>query len=141
MPRAASLCHGLRDMPRAAFLCHGLRLYATGCVTCHGLRLYATGCVTCHGLRDMPRAAFLCHGLRFYATGCVTCHGLRFYVSEWASYIGSPIRSMVLYGPVFRREVRVPWLPLLGPLLGPWSPVVPYFVGRFARGFLYLVPY
>ena len=34
------------------------------------------------------------------------------------------------------------WLPLFGPLLGPWSPfVVPYFVGRFARGFLYLVPY
>ena len=38
-----------------------------------------------------------------------------------ASSIWSPIRSMVLYGPVFRREVRVPWLPLFGPLLGPWS--------------------
>jgi hypothetical protein len=32
----------------------------------------------------------------------------------------SPSRSMVLYGPVFRREVRS-WLPLFGPLLGPWS--------------------
>ena len=56
-----------------------------------------------------------------------------------ASPTWSPTRSMVPCGPVFRREVRS-WLPLFGPLLGPWSPVVPYFVGRFARGFLYLVP-
>ena len=40
-----------------------------------------------------------------------------------ASSIWSPIRSMVLYGSIFRREVRS-WLPLFGPLLGPWSPVV-----------------
>ena len=105
MPRAAFLCHGLRDMPRAVFLCHGLR--------------------------DMPRAAFLCHWLR------AQCALLSERV---AIYIGSPIRSMVLYGAVFRREVRS-WLPLLGPLLGPWSFMVPYFVGRFARGFLYWVPY
>ena len=43
-----------------------------------------------------------------------------------ASSIWSPTRSVVLYGPVFRREVRVPWLPLFGPLLGPWSPTVWY---------------
>ena len=85
-----------------------------------------------------------------------------------ASSIWSPSRSMVLYGPIFRREVRVPWLPLFGPRVGPWSFMVPYFVGRFVprglplvgplvgpwsfmvpyfvgrfvpRGFLYWVPY
>ena len=52
-----------------------------------------------------------------------------------ASSIWSPTRSMVLYGPVFRRELRSSWLPLFGPLLGPWSFMVPYFVGRFARGY------
>ena len=46
-----------------------------------------------------------------------------------ASSSWSPIRSMVLYGPVFRREVRS-WLPLVGPLVGPWSFMVPYFVLR-----------
>ena len=112
----------------------------------------ATGCVfmpwvafLCYGLRNMPRAAFLCHGLRDLPRGsCVTCHGLcdlpqaAFLCERVASSIWSPIRSMVPCGPVFRWEVRS-WLPLLGPLLGPWPPVVPYFVKRFARGFLYLV--
>ena len=38
--------------------------------------------------------------------------------AQVASLTWSPIRSMVLYGPVFHREVRS-WLPLFGPLLGP----------------------
>ena len=40
-----------------------------------------------------------------------------------ASYIWSPIRSRVLYGPIFRREVRS-WLPIFGTLLGPGSFIV-----------------
>ena len=62
-----------------------------------------------------------------------SAHGALLNGERVASPTWSPIRSMVPCGPVFRREVRVPWLPLFGPLLGPWSFMVPYFVGRFAR--------
>ena len=62
---------------------------------------------------NMPRAAFLCHRLRFHATGCVTCHGLR----------DMPRAAFLCE--------RVAFLYLV-PILGPWSFMVPYFVGRFA---------
>ena len=114
------------------------------------------------GIKTQPVAKLRSPWLYFAARGKVTqpvaCYAARGKVTQpvalcslrsahcallnerVASPTWSPIRSMVPCGPVFRREVRS-WLPLFGPLLGPWSPVVLYFVGRFARGFIYLIPY